>query len=90
VISFCIGADGHVDRNIVFPNQRTTSKPTTCTSTGTSRIDGATLYVSFRVGACDNGRTLLEEDMSCVRHATSLVCLNAADNSTETYTLRIY
>jgi len=77
--SLCLLEGGRVARRAIFPNQKITSRATICEATGTIRSDGPRLRVSFGLGACDNGRNLNGLDMSCVKHAHSLVCLSEAD-----------
>jgi hypothetical protein len=89
VTSFCISENGSVNREVIFPNQQENSPPTTCNSTGTSDNKGETLYLSLNLGICDNERILGAINESCVRHATSLVCVNETDNTTDTFKLKI-
>ena len=85
VLSLCLAENGRAEAKEIFPNQRANWPPTTCKSIGTSRSDGSTIQISFQLGECDNGRSYDAGEMSCVRHAHSLVCWNATYKTTETY-----
>jgi hypothetical protein len=84
--AFCVHHNGTLVREAFFTNTNASSPPTLCESAGTFEGRGASAYVRFDGGTCDNGRTAAEVKMFCSMSGENLICQRTFNERTSAAT----